>query len=195
MSHEADMISTCNATTPERTIAPSEHGPDSDDVGTKKPGFPASWLVSSDEDIIADAEWHRDPTGIPDYFTVDWAQFPGKFSFRTGKNKDGEVTRPAYAMGPIRRCGITGPVVPICSVGHTDSYLYILLFTTAGPAEDGKKTFYDILYHQECRAHRQEDTTGTRVRRYKGSFDSVASFFDGEDVIEREAEDLEELEG
>ncbi|KAJ7082054.1 hypothetical protein B0H15DRAFT_853370, partial [Mycena belliarum] len=163
--------------------------PDSDDVGTNKPGFPASWLVASDQDVIDEAEWFNDATVISDpLYSVEWRRFQGRTSLRPAKNK--QWVGPPRAMAPIRRRGITGPVVPICYIRATH-WTYMLLFTTAGPAEDGKKTFYHINYVQDDDTY--EAAAGTEVFRVKPPLDCVASYFNWQKGWEWE--ELKELEG
>ncbi|KAJ7082440.1 hypothetical protein B0H15DRAFT_993868 [Mycena belliarum] len=187
------LVVTQLPTNSEPTTAPSDYEPsmtvnhpqpDPNEVAAKKPGFPASWLVATDQDLIAEADWHKDPTVTGKNYVMDWQFFRGRRSLQPLLDDKGTVIRKPPAMRVIRRHGITGPVVPVCYIRHTEHH-FMLIFTTAGPLENGKKTFYLFIYNG----------SRTEIDRFKTQFDSVASFlaawdhFDDDDVDE-----LKELE-
>ncbi|KAJ7082446.1 hypothetical protein B0H15DRAFT_932723 [Mycena belliarum] len=155
---------------------------------SKKSGFPASWLVASNQDVIPESKWFEDDTVMRRNHTVEWKLFY-RSSLWPLKDDDGTVIGPPLALGPIRRCGITGTVVPICYVRDTDAWRYILLFTTAGPLEGGKKVFYRMMFRSSVHS-----TAGTEVHRFRTPFASVASYFDARGA-ERDVDVLEELKG
>lgn len=170
----------------------SEHEPtmtDRPQEYSQKAGFPASWLVSTEDDVLPESEWFNDPTVMRRNHTVDWHLF-FRSSLQPLKDDTGTVLGPPLALTPIRRRGIAGPVVPICYVRDTDAWRYILLFTTAGPPRgDGTKVFYRLMFRSSVHS-----TAGTEVHRFRTAFGSVAGYFEARGA-ERGVDVLEELKG